>query len=99
MRRVTAVSALDVPKIAIYVYPMSETQKTTVYLDAADYKRLKAIARNLKRPPAALIREAVTEFTRRHSKRGLPRSIGMAKSGEGDLSGRVEELLEGLGSE
>jgi predicted transcriptional regulator len=78
---------------------MSPTQKTTVYLDTADYKRLKAIARDVKRPPAALIREAVTEFTRRHSKRRLPRSIGMAKSGEGDLSGRVEELLEGLGSE
>jgi predicted DNA-binding protein len=48
---------------------MSRVQKTTVYLDEADYRRLKAIGRELGRPPAALVREAVSEFTRSYGRR------------------------------
>jgi predicted DNA-binding protein len=43
--------------------------KTTVYLVEADYKRLKAVARQQKRPAAELIREAVSDFARRRSRR------------------------------
>jgi len=71
--------------------------KTTVYLDSVDYRRLKAVARAQGRPPAALIREAVAEYARRHARRALPRTLGAAHSGRGDLSERAEELLEGMG--
>jgi hypothetical protein len=43
--------------------------KTTVYLVEADYKRLKAVARQQKRPAAELIREAVSDFARRRGRR------------------------------
>ncbi len=71
--------------------------KTTVYLDAAVYRRVKAIARAQGRPPAALVREAVAEFALRHGRRAIPRSLGAGRSGRGDLSERAEELLKGLG--
>lgn len=73
--------------------------KTTVYLDPVDYRRLKAIARAQGRSPAALVREAVAEFARRHGRHGLPRSVGAGRSGRGDLSERAEELLGGMGRE
>jgi hypothetical protein len=73
------------------------TQKTTVYLDPLDYLKLKTIAREKGRPPAALIREAVAEYARRHGKRRLPKSLGMGRSGRGDLSERTEEYLKGFG--
>lgn len=71
--------------------------KTTVYLDPDDYRRLKAIAKVRKQAPAALVREAVAEFAERHRPRRLPRSIGIARSGRGDISSRAEELLKGMG--
>ena len=75
---------------------MSKVQKTTVYLDEADYRRLKAIGRELGRPPAALVREAVSEFTRSYGRRKKVRSLGIGHSGRGDLSERADELLIGL---
>jgi len=72
-------------------------QKTTVYLDEADYKRLKAIARTQGRQPAELVREAVAEYASRHAKRPKPRSIGLGRSGRGDVGERAEELLAGMG--
>jgi predicted transcriptional regulator len=72
-------------------------QKTTVYLDQADYARLKAIARVEGRPPAELVREAVAEYASRHTKRPKPRSIGLGRSGRGDVSEQAEELLAGMG--
>jgi hypothetical protein len=71
--------------------------RTTVYLDRADYQRLKVIARVQGRAPAALIREAVAEYARRHGGRRLPKSVGVGRSGRGDLSERAEELLAGMG--
>jgi len=71
--------------------------KTTVYLDAADYQRLKAIARRERRAPAALVREAVKEFAQRRDRRRAPRSLGAGRSGGAKLSERAEELLEGMG--
>ena len=71
--------------------------KTTFYLDAADYQRLKAIARRERRAPAALVREAVKEYAQRHDRRPVPRSLGAGCSGGGKLGERAEELLEGMG--
>ena len=78
---------------------MSETRKTTVYLDAAAYRRLKQLAREQGRPTAELVREAVSEYADRHGRRRSPRSIGALRSGRGDLAERAEEHLEGLGEE
>ncbi len=80
-----------------YTYGIMSVTRTTVYLDRADYERLKAIARARRRPPAALIREAVAEYARRHGGRRLPKSVGVGRSGRGDLSERAEELLAGMG--
>jgi hypothetical protein len=80
---------------AIYGYHI--TLKTTVYLDAAEYRRLKAIARARGRAPASVLREAVAEYTARHAPRGLPKSLGAFHSGRRDLGSRSEELLRGLG--
>jgi len=76
---------------------MAEVLKTTVYLDAGDYRRLKSIARAEGRAPAELVREAVSEYARRRGKRRLPRTIGIGRSARGDVSERVDELLEGFG--
>jgi len=72
-------------------------QKTTVYLDAADYRTLKRLAAKARRPPAALVREAVAEYAARHTPRRRPRSIGAFASGRHDLSERAEVLLKGMG--
>ncbi|PWU24829.1 MAG: CopG family transcriptional regulator [Candidatus Rokuibacteriota bacterium] len=71
--------------------------KTTVYLAEGDYRRLKAIARGQKRTTAELVRDAIADYTRRHGGRTKPRSLGIGRSGRGDLSERAEELLTGMG--
>ncbi len=71
--------------------------KTTVYLNPRDYARIKAIARAENRATAELVREAVAEYAARHRPRRVPRSIGVGRSGRGDLSKRVDDLLTGLG--
>jgi predicted transcriptional regulator len=72
-------------------------QKTTVYLDAADYRALKRIAAKAGRAPAELVREAVAEYAARHAARAVPRSVGAFASGRRDLSERSEDLLKGMG--
>ena len=73
------------------------TVKTTVYLDASDYRRVKALAAAEGRSAADLIRTAVSEYARARAARRLPQSLGIAQSGDGTLSERSEELLDGLG--
>ncbi|HLN93421.1 MAG TPA: ribbon-helix-helix protein, CopG family [Thermoanaerobaculia bacterium] len=75
---------------------MGRVLKTTVYLDEADYRQLRAIAREQGRPPAALVREAVAEFAKANTRRKRPRSVGVGHSGRGDVSERAEDLLSGL---
>ncbi len=75
---------------------MSSVTKTTVYLPEADYRRLKALALREGRPAAELVREAVTEYSRRRGAARLPRSLGTGRSGRGDVSERAEELLGGM---
>ena len=72
-------------------------QKTTVYLDPADYRALKQIAAKTRRPPAELVREAVAEYAARYGKRRAAKSVGAFSSGRRDLSERAEELLKGMG--
>jgi hypothetical protein len=74
-----------------------EKEKTTVYLDAVDHRRLRALAAAEGRPTAELIREAVAEYVRRHARRAPPSSIGAGRSGRSDLAERAEELLGGFG--
>ena len=71
--------------------------KTTVYLDSDDYRRLKAIAREAGRAPAELVREAVSEYARRHGRRRLPKSLGAGRGATDDGGSRAEELLTGFG--
>ncbi|MSP61011.1 MAG: ribbon-helix-helix protein, CopG family [Myxococcales bacterium] len=82
----------------VYGNHMSATAlKTTVYLDPADYDRLKRIATDGGATPAALIREAVAEYVRRHGRKRKPRSLGAGHSGRADLSERADDLLRGMG--
>ena len=74
-------------------------KKTTIYMNEDAYRRLKQIARQQRRAPAAMVREAVAEYTARHSPRRKPRSIGAFKSGRRDLGQRAEALLAGLGED
>ena len=76
---------------------MSESFKTTVYLDAADYRRLKALARSQGRTTAELVREAVAVYARAQPLSARPASIAIGRSGRGDLAERAEELLDGMG--
>ncbi|MBI4515820.1 MAG: CopG family transcriptional regulator [Deltaproteobacteria bacterium] len=75
---------------------MNPPQKTTVYLDAEDYQRLKTMARRQGRRPAELVREAVAVYARGGGT-AVPRSLGSGRSGKRNLSERAEQLLKGIG--
>jgi hypothetical protein len=74
-------------------------QKTTVYLDEETYRRLKQIASGRGEAPAAMVREAVAEYTVRHAPRRKARSVGAFKSRRRDLGRRAEALLSGFGED
>jgi hypothetical protein len=76
-----------------------ERDKTTIYLDSADHRRLKTMAVREGRPTAELIREAVSEYVKRRVAQGRPASIGAGRSGRSDLSERTEELMKGFGED
>jgi Ribbon-helix-helix protein, copG family len=78
---------------------MGELMKTTVYLEVADYRRLKVLAQAEGRKAADLIREAVAEYAQRRVTARRPRTIGMAASGLADLAQRDEDYLDGFGQE
>ncbi len=71
--------------------------KTTLYLDSDDYRRLKRVALRRGVAPAALVREAIAEYVTRHDTARAPRSIGAVRSGRSDLGERAEDLLTGFG--
>ena len=71
--------------------------KTTVYLDTADYRRIKALAATEGRSAAELIGDAVSEYIKKRAPRVLPSSLGAGHSRHGSLSECAEELLEGMG--
>jgi predicted transcriptional regulator len=76
---------------------MSDTTKTTVYLDADVYRRLKALAAKGGRSTAELVREAVAVYAEQHTRGATARSVGAGHSGRADLSERAENLLKGMG--
>lgn len=78
---------------------MKRPAKTTLYLDAGDYDRIKRVARLKKTTAAALVREAVAQYARRHAPAALPRSLGSVHSGVPDLAERFEDYLEGFGED
>ncbi len=76
-----------------------KTTKTTVYLNAADYRKLKSLAADRGRSAAELVREAVAEYTARETERPWPRSIGMGNSGDPHFAERYEDYMDGFGEE
>lgn len=72
--------------------------KTTLYLDSEDYRRLKRVAYRRRVAPAALVREAIAEYVTRHDTVRIARSVGSARSGRADLGERAEQLLTGFGT-
>jgi hypothetical protein len=72
-------------------------KKTTVYLDAEEYRALKLIAQRAGRTPAALVREAVAEYTVKHARPRRAKSVGAFTGRRRDLGERAEELLAGMG--
>ena len=80
-----------------YMVTIYTMEKTTVYLNSGDYRRLKALAKEAGRPVAELVREAVAEYAARHGAAVRPSSIGIGRSGRGDLSECAEDLLGGMG--
>lgn len=76
---------------------MSDTTKTTVYLSADEYRRLKQLAIAEGRKAAELVREAVAEYMTARSSRKPPASIGAGHSGRKDLGERAEDMLKGFG--
>ncbi len=78
---------------------MADRMKTTVYLDRGTYRRLKALAAKTGRPVAELIRKAVGDYALRQSQTERPSSIGIGRSGCGDLSERADDLLRGMGAQ
>ena len=74
-----------------------KTTKTTIYLNVDDYRRVQRLARAAGRTAAELVREAVAEYARAHSRVERPRSVAAGHSGRKDLSERAEELLGGMG--
>jgi predicted transcriptional regulator len=72
--------------------------KTTLYLDSENYRRLKRVAYRRRIAPAALVREAIAEYVARHDTVRVARSIAAARSGRADLGERAEEYLAGFGT-
>ncbi len=83
----------------LYMVTIYGMEKTTVYLNKGDYRRLKALAKEAGRPVAELVREAVAEYAARHGAAVRPSSIGVGRSGRGDLSECAEDLLGGMGGD
>ena len=73
--------------------------KTTVYLNQADYRKLKSLAAEKGRSTAELVREAVAEYTARATEREWPRSFGMGDSGDPHFAENYEDYLDGFGED
>ena len=80
--------------IAVTPY-MSCMHKTTLYLDDELYARLQREADARGTTQALVVREALAAYVVRRKRKS--KSVGLGRSGKGDLSERAEELLSGLG--
>lgn len=70
--------------------------KTTLYLDDALYARLQREADERGTTQALVVREALAAYVTR--RRRKPRSVGLGRSGKGDLSARADAYLAGMGT-
>ncbi len=75
------------------------TIKTTVYLNAADYRKLKSMASDEGRSAAELVREAVAEYAAKATEREWPRCFGMGDSGDPHFAENYEDYLDGFGED
>ena len=71
--------------------------KTTIYLDDAEYRRLKRIAERERTSGAELIRAAVSAFLARRQPATVPAWVGMLESESTVAAQDEDELLEGFG--
>lgn len=69
--------------------------KTTLYLDDALYARLQREAEARGTTQALVVREALAAYVVGRKRKS--KSVGLGRSGKGDLSERADELLAGLG--
>ena len=72
--------------------------KTTLYLESEDYRRLRRVAYRRRVAPAVLVREAIADYVARYDTVRVARSVGAARSGRTDLGERAEALLAGFGT-
>lgn len=77
-------------------YGMSKV-RTTVYLEGAEYQRLKRLADAEGRSAAELIRAAVARFLEEAHETGQPDWIGSMASGDADWAEDAPERLDGFG--
>ena len=75
---------------------MASMHKTTMYLDDDLYARVQRAADATGRTQASLMREAVAVYLA-GGKTRRPKSLGLGRSGKGDLGERAEDLLDGFG--
>ena len=71
--------------------------KTTIYLDYDVYQHIRRLAEADGRTQASVIRDALVQYVAGGARR--PRSVGLGRSGVGNLSERSEELLRGMGQD
>ena len=76
-----------------------KTIKTTVYLNAANYRKLKSLAADEGRTAAELVREAVAEYAAKATEREWPRCFGMGDSGDPHFAENYEDYLDGFGED
>ena len=70
-------------------------EKTTVYLTESQKRALEIVARQSGRSEAELIREGIDLVTT--ARRVAEPTLPLFDSGDGTLSERVDELMEGFG--
>ncbi len=74
---------------------MSCMHKTTLYLDDDLHARVQREADARGVTQALVVREAISAYVVRRKRQS--KSIGLGRSGKGDVSERAEELLAGMG--
>jgi hypothetical protein len=77
------------PELMDEAQALIERTRTRFILTA--YRRLKSIAQEQHRTPTELVREAIVEYTERHGKRRLPRSLGCASIGAPNCNSAVSD--------
>jgi len=69
------------------------TERTTVSLPAPLARQIRTLALSKRRSVSSILREALEAYLEGQEPPPLPSFTGVAASGEGDLSERVEEIV------